>query len=202
MADDTETIRQSGDSGRTPVPDPTVLTTQQLVRVVADLKELFATRWDGMDKAINLLQSNADKSPSIAVVDQKLTDAIELMNGKFAERDVRVEQSARDVKAAVDNAFNAQKEAIAKAEAGFTKQIDSIGGQLGQIVKTLDDKIADIKDRFNGLSNQQVSTVAGITGKEEGSKAVWITIGAAIGALGALVPIIALLMTFLGKSTP
>jgi hypothetical protein len=72
-------------AGSRPVPDPTLLTTQQLVGAIASLKELFitshnslaeaskdavkasadviGTRLDGMDKAIELLQKSSDKIP-------------------------------------------------------------------------------------------------------------------------------------------
>jgi hypothetical protein len=176
--------------GSRPVPDPTVLTTQQLLREVLSLKELFNTRLEAMDKAIELLQSNADKSPTIAVVDQRLTSAMFMMNSKFSEYDGRVEDMTKAATKAVDAAFAAQKEAIAKSEAGFTKQIDNIGGQLGMITKTFDDKINDIKDRFNGLSGVQHRS----EGKEEGGKAVWVTIGAVIGIAVSLVPVITMLL--------
>lgn len=72
-------------SGSRPVPDPTLLTTQQLMGAIAALKELFQTnheglkealeeqiaamgdvidtRLNGMDKAIELLQKTTDKTP-------------------------------------------------------------------------------------------------------------------------------------------
>jgi hypothetical protein len=47
-----------------PVPDPTVLTTQQLQRELASLKEVVFTRLDGMDKAISLFNDNITRVPT------------------------------------------------------------------------------------------------------------------------------------------
>jgi hypothetical protein len=191
-ADDEMTRDSTG--GSRPVPDPTVLTTQQLLREVLSLKELFNTRLEAMDKAIVLLQSNADKSPTIAVVDQRLTSAVCMMNSKFAEYDGRVEDMSKAATKAVDAAFAAQKEAITKSEAGFTKQIDNMGGQMHMLQKTLDDKISDIKDRLNGLSGLQIGTASGITAKEDSSKAMWVIIGIIGGVAASLVPVLTLFL--------
>jgi hypothetical protein len=49
-----------------PMPDPTVLTTQQLLREILAVRELFETRLVAYDRAIVLLQATVDKSPTIA----------------------------------------------------------------------------------------------------------------------------------------
>jgi hypothetical protein len=51
-----------------PRPDPTLLTTSQLLREVAALEAKINTRFDAMDKAVELLQAFANKSPTIDVV--------------------------------------------------------------------------------------------------------------------------------------
>ena len=47
-----------------PRPDPTLLTTQQLMQAIAALKELVFTRLDGMDKAMELFSSNITRVPT------------------------------------------------------------------------------------------------------------------------------------------
>jgi hypothetical protein len=47
-----------------PRPDPSVLTTQQLVREIASLKEVIFTRLDGMDRAILLFNENITRVPT------------------------------------------------------------------------------------------------------------------------------------------
>lgn len=135
-----------------PVPDPTERTNQALLREMASLREILLSRIDGqrdvfdarisgMDKAITLLQTITDRQS--ADVDKKVGNLERLhqekFNGihtQFVERDVRVEQTARDTKTAVDAALAAQEKAAGKQADAFTKQIDA-----------LDDKISDIRDR-------------------------------------------------------
>lgn len=51
-----------------PVPDPTVLTTQQLMTAINNIRELFDVRMNAMDRAVDVLQSAAGKSPTIGEV--------------------------------------------------------------------------------------------------------------------------------------
>jgi hypothetical protein len=76
------------------------------------------------------------------------------VNSQFEERDTRTDQRAGDTKLAVDAAFAAAKEATAKIEAGFTKQIESMADQIGTIVKNADDKVGDLKDRITAMESR------------------------------------------------
>lgn len=156
-----------------PDPDPTVLTTAQTQREVAALKELFDTRLDAMDKAIELLQAFADKSPTTAAVGQ-MVESLEKLHAEkfksietqFDERDTRTEQMAKVSDLAVNAAFAAAKEAvgeqnksnalsIAKSEAATAKQIDGILASITTATKTSDDKFTDIKDRLTTIESQK-----------------------------------------------
>lgn len=155
-----------------PVPDPTVLTTQQLQREVLALRELFDSRFGGYDKAIALLQANADRAPTISVVEERVRSLKDLHDEKFksiavqfAERDTRTEQTSRDSKVAVDAALQAAKEAvgeqnkssalaIAKSEASTTKQIDQLGVAFSATTTGINDKIDDIKDRITTIEGR------------------------------------------------
>ncbi len=147
-----------------PVPDPTVLTGQLVDKAVASLREIVEARLDGMDHATALLQTAADRLPS--EVDTKVAhlrslhaEKFESIQTQFRERDIRTEQTSRDSKTAVDAALSAAKEAvgaqtqasdraIAKSEAGTTKQIDQFGVLIQTTTAGLDAKISDIKDRL------------------------------------------------------
>src|SRR3954467_2137747 len=52
-----------------PVPDPTVLTTQQIYNAVASLRDVMDVRLCAMDKAVNLLQETANRKPTIGEVE-------------------------------------------------------------------------------------------------------------------------------------
>jgi hypothetical protein len=66
-----------------PVPDPTVLTTQQLYREITSLKEVISTRLDGMDRAIVVLQATANRSPTPGEIDLDLESFKSLVDEKF-----------------------------------------------------------------------------------------------------------------------
>ena len=128
----------SGKDVRT-IPDPSTLTTAQLHRELASLRELIEARLDGTDKRIEI---------------------------QFTERDKRSEQTAKDSKIAVDAAFSAAKEAvseqnkssalaISKSETATTKQIDSISSLISASSKATDEKIEDVKARLQMIEGQK-----------------------------------------------
>ncbi len=142
-------IRDGSGGDIRPRPDPTVLTTQALLREIGALRDTLETRMDaintkietrldGMDKAIELVREHNDRMPD------KMTQQVALVRAlydeRFAggqrqlqERDVRAEQATQAAKEAVSTAFQASKEAsqaandsfataTAKAEASTAKQ--------------------------------------------------------------------------------
>jgi hypothetical protein len=178
--------------GLTPIPDPTLLTTQQLEREIAHLKELFASRLAEMDKAVQLLQMSANRSPTINEVFLQHEERFKSIVTQFAERDTRAAESIAQSKTAVDAALQAAKEAfgqsqqasdrsIAKSEASITKQIDQIGEIMAQGTKASDEKIDDLKERL-----------ASLDGRRGGVGDVW---GFIVGGLGLAVAIVALLLS-------
>ena len=185
------------DNGRMPnwrpVPDPTVLTTQQLLREIQALKELLESRLNSYDKAILLLQDLANRQPSISEVVAKFEEKFRGIETQFKERDIRVEQTAKESKVAVDAAFSAQKEAvseqnksgaaaIAKSEATTTKQIDAIVLLIQANTKAADEKFDDVKNRLTAIEGRSQAYSQGFG---------WIAtavgiIAAVIGAAAAL----------------
>jgi hypothetical protein len=181
------------DGDRRPIPDPTTLTTQQLLREILAVRELFETRLDGMDKAVALLQATLNKSPSIAEMYAKHEQMFDNIQTQFQERDTRTDQTAKDNKVAVDAALQAAKEAvgeqnkssqlaIAKSESATTKQIDAIGELIANGQKGLDDKIDDMKTRLTLIEGR----TRGI-GDSWGFVVGLVGVMAAVGAIIALV---------------
>jgi len=126
-------------SDKVPSPDPTRLTTAQLNREIANLRELlemiingkveflraelggikenFVTRLTDIDRAIALREKMVDSWPASFI--EKIEALRALHNERFTsiqtqfkERDVRMEQNSRDAKIAVDAALQAAKEAV------------------------------------------------------------------------------------------
>ncbi len=130
-------MRPTNNSGSVPVPDPTILTTQALLREIESLSERMAhddnnmlqliqskldgviIRIDGNDTAVRLLRDGNDKVPlaiTSAVENLKMLHDEKFLSveTKFEERDKRADQTSRDSKVAVDAALKAQQEAFSE----------------------------------------------------------------------------------------
>jgi hypothetical protein len=224
LNDNPRTPRRSSNNDRTPHPglhhepnnvtDPSALTTQQLFREIGTAREIgetliyginqnITTRIDGMDKAIELLQTSTDRTPnmvsaSIERLQELHEEKFESIATQFRERDTRTEQTSRDSKVAVDAALQAAKEAvgeqnksnalaIAKSEATFTKQIDQIGVLISTMQKGIDDKIDDIKTRLQAIESRK-------QGEGETRRDMGDMMGYLIGGVGMIVAIVALFL--------
>jgi hypothetical protein len=189
-----------------PVPDPTILTTEQLVREILHLKEFVMTRFDAMDKAMTLFNDNITRVPTDT--DKQIQHLKELHDEKFgsiqvqfAERDTRTEQTSRDNKVAVDAALQAAKEAvgeqnkssgiaISKSEASTSKQIDQLVTMITTTTKGTDDKIDDIKDRLTRIEGKGEGADKAQTVQYTSSSYTVAVIGIVIAALGILAGVV------------
>lgn len=142
--------------------DPSALSTQQVWREIAALKELFLTRLEEQDKAVLLLQSIANRSPTINEVYLQHEEKFRSIQIQFQERDTRTEQNSVSSKVAVDAALQAAKEAVAeqnrsnsvaisKSESATAKQIEQLALQLQTASASLDSKITDVKERMTRI---------------------------------------------------
>jgi hypothetical protein len=193
MGEETEKNRQ----GFNYVTDPSSLTTQQLWREIAALKELVFIRLEGIEKAIKVAHDDLVRVPTDVM--KQVGNLRDLHEEKFAsvqkqfqERDERVKQNAQDTKVAVDAALQAAKELVAlqnislaqssaKQEASFSKQIDAQGLLIQTTAKASDDKIDDLKDRMTRIE-----------GRGEGLNKGWIVLLGAVSLIATIVGIVAL----------
>jgi hypothetical protein len=152
--------------------DPTQRSSQQVLRENFWLRELLETRLNGMDKALQLLQAFADRTPTTMDVQHEVTALREVTMVRFdgiktqlVERDTQIERASKDVKSAVDAAFAAAKEAvgeqnksntlaITKSEAGVSEQLKMLGETNKTNFKGIEDKIADMKDRLTIIESK------------------------------------------------
>jgi ABC-type transporter MlaC component len=134
-------------TGHTPVPDPTQLTTEQLIREIGALREATTNERHALERLVD------EKFRS---VDQQL-DLVERQ---------RVEQKS-DTKAAVDAALTAQKEAvkeqttasataIGKSESGMKEQLTQLRENFDTSIRSLQDVLGDLKDRIVKLESFRV----------------------------------------------
>jgi len=166
--------------GLVPVPDPTLLTTQNLLREVASLKELMESR-------INASQELVDQK--IATSDAVANEKFIGVAAQFSERDTRTDQRAGDTKLAVDVAFAAATEATAKIETGFTKQIDAMTEIINTKTRNIEGNISDLKERLIALEARGGTTVEVRRDSREDSRNTMsaISIAVALVALAAVV---------------
>lgn len=144
-----------------PVPDPTVLTTQQLYREIATSEKTLLTaikaladrleaRLDGMDKAIDLIQKSADKAPSevdtkVGALKELFMGRFDAINMQFGERDKRFEIAAHEKAIAIDAALQAQKESAAKVEERFRDDIRTLSDLVDTKTESIRQSVETIK---------------------------------------------------------
>lgn len=142
----------SSEASVRPDPDPTIRTTEQVLREVGLSREIIETRLNAMDKAISLLQDFTDKQPGVAEVAASVLHLKELFQTQLKDRDVRVEQVKEDGEKAIAAALQAQKEAVGKTELGFTKELDAVKSNNGAEIVGLRREISDLKEsQWRGL---------------------------------------------------
>lgn len=153
-----------------PRPDPSILTTQQLVREIQALKEVIFTRLQGMDEAILLRTERTDAIPGD--IERRMSKLQELMEEKldgvelqvdekfrsiqqqFEERDTRVAQTSVDSKLAIDAALQAAKEAVGKSELGTKDVIQQQGDLLRTVTAALGANLDDLKQRTTAIESK------------------------------------------------
>jgi hypothetical protein len=180
-------------------PDPSTLTTAQLVRELNSLKELLTVRIGAVEKAQEKFEENISRVPTevdrgvktlrellevmLDTEKQERTIQSALMDEKFAgvqtqfdllDRSTREKAELADK--ALSAALSAQKEAAQKTETALTKLIDGQADTVQTLGDTLNDKLNTLKD------------VQNITqGKSGGQTAVW---GWVVGIAGILVALL------------
>ena len=161
-------VGADGESGR----DPSALTTQQLWREIQNLKELFETRIDAIEKAIQVAHDDLVRVPTEVMKQvghlKELHD--EKFNGieaRFQERDVRFAQKDRDMKTATDAAFQSASAAVAKSEAVTAKQIDQQSNLIQTETRALGGQISDAKERLTRLESTGIGEKGGKTQQQQ-----------------------------------
>lgn len=180
----------SSESDWTPRPDPTLLTTQQLLRELASLREVIETRLAAMDRATELLSATVNRTPTqiqteIAHVRELIQEKLGSLGGsaeekfksielQFEERDVRTNQAATASAQALAAALQAAKEAVFeqaqaaakaadKTELSFTKQIDLLLAQIKALSDTFTDRLAELKERIDRGEGSTSGSASSVT---------------------------------------
>jgi hypothetical protein len=196
-----------------PIPDPSLLTSEQIVRAkeelrtefghqIEALRALIGARLDAMDRAADLLAENVNRYPTL--LDREIGKVRELFEEKFGsiatqfrERDIRTDQDKIAASTAVNAALQAQKEAagaqnesnaaaITKSENSFTKEIDGLKSLITTTKDAINSQIANLTGRLDrGEGNDIGSRQHGMNARAN--------IGTVVGVVGGIVGILALL---------
>jgi uncharacterized protein YoxC len=194
-----------------PSPDPTVLTTEALLRAVAAERDyadgkiaVLEERLDAIDKATRLLNETVNRVPTdvqkeVAHLRGLFDEKFGSVAKQFEERDTRAERESRDNQIRVDAAFAAQKEAAAregeanakaidKSETSTTETISKLDGLFQTRTDALSDKIDDLKERLTSVEQQKI-------GRQETHGSQNTMLGFVIGGAGLLVAITAVVVS-------
>lgn len=164
-------------------PDPTVLTTQQMIRAVSAERdyvngqlEVLRERLAGIDRATVVLNETVNRTPTeiqreIEHVRELTTEKFASVDKQFAERDIRQERESRDNKIAVDAAIVAQKEAAAAQDRANQKAIDKSELATTETMKAFADLFRSttdgIKERLTALELSIGEITSAATGGKE-----------------------------------
>jgi hypothetical protein len=175
-------------------------------RQILALKEKLEERFNAVEKDLSEVHKAVDARQGsvkdeishlrdlvFGKIDSAISVTAERFSGvaaQFAERDTRTDQRAGDTKLAVDAAFAAAKEATAKIEAGFTKQIDGMITIVDTKTGNLAGGLGDLKERMTAMeSRTQGIGAARAEGRETQNDSrgfIFGIVGMVIG-MGALV---------------
>lgn len=177
--------------------DPSPRSLEVIYREAKQLEDKILLRFDtiqtkfhGYDEAVRLLQEFANRQPTTEAVNGDVKALKELVQTQL--RGVGAEVAGlkelinaifEGNKAALNAALTTQKESSDKIERGFTDQFKNMAQNLAVLTKTFDDKINDIKDRYNTSE-----------GKGVGKSATWGAVAAIITAVAAAAAIIAVII--------
>lgn len=190
--------------GSRPVPDPTLLTTEALMREVAALKELLNLRLGSEAEA-----RRSDIASALASVEMHSRVCGEKFVGLDRELHLkeqrRIEQKA-DTKLAVDAALQAAKEAfreqsassalaIAKSENATNEQLKQLNVTFTTALHGVDRTINDLKDRVSKVEQIQAAQA----GRGQGVQQSW---GVLIGSIAAVAGVFGIIMVIIELAIP
>jgi len=199
-------VDEGSSRGVVPQPDPTLLTTEQLLREVSSLRtyvdgqvKILEERLSGIDTATILRRETSDMiergiGEKIGHLRELVEEKFESIAIQFKERDTRSERESRDNKVAVDAAFAAQKEAASEQNKSNTLAIDKSEkataetlNKQSELFKTttdaLRDQVNDLKltvERMQALVNGGLAQRVETRASTNDNRAIFATIATSV----------------------
>ncbi len=206
---------QSG--GLVPIPDPTVLTTQAMLREVAVLKEMMEVRFAATDRVISGIEERSNRHTAdiesaskhirelmlsemgrIKVVTDEVFQRIDV---QFIERDKRTEQLALASSTAIAAALQAAKEAvgaqntsnsiaIAKSETSTFESLRQLRELFLSEIKAINEKVSALNSRVDRGEGKGTGIIERQESARASSGQLIAIISVAISAVVAAVAIV------------
>lgn len=197
--------------GNVPVPDPSLLTTEQLRRELGASEKIFETRLAGMDRATELIagelerltrefinrldHQREDRDRELAALRESLTLMIQRVQAigeerfaavgtRFDERDIRTEQAAQEARISLDAALAAAKEAVSNQNKASALAIDKSDAATQKQIDSLGAQMATSIKFLEDKITDLSEQFARNEGKSQGGAALWAII---IGVIVVLV---------------
>jgi len=174
---------------------------------------VITTRLDGIDKAVDIIQSDLRKRPQeieaqvnhLQALHEEKFKAIE---GQFVALQAQIRDSKVASDTAVSAALQAQKEAAGESAKSFSLSIDkSERATLEQITQqriqiqtsttNLDGKIDDLKERVTRIEGAAVGIVSAKNDTTQIHTATSQNIGIIVGIIGAVAIVLAIIERFI-----
>jgi hypothetical protein len=134
-----------------PDPDPTVLTTESLLREIDHLKELTASNFAAHEGKLSTRIDNIEKRLDHKYVETAadISHLRDLHEEKFRGLDYLWRQAREDNLNRVDAAFKSANDTRDKIEESLTKQIDALNNKTEAANKATNEKIDRLTSRLD-----------------------------------------------------
>jgi cation transport regulator ChaB len=193
------------ETARPPVPDPTVLTTEALLRAVGSERDyvdgriaVLEERLRAIDVATRLLNETVNRVPTdvtkeVTHLRELMTEMFGSVKTQFNERDMRGDRESRDNKVAVDAAFAAQKEAAAKQDESNAKAINKSEVATGETINKLAELQRSVADGLADKIDDLKSRIGAVEASKQGGRETLSGVYALAGFLVSILAIAGLL---------
>ena len=148
-----------------PTPDPTVLTTAQLLREIASSRAIIEARMDGMDASRKSVEEHLSRvyddisrqaghlkelvSERIEGADRLVKERFAGVEKQFDERDIRAKAAEAATATGIVVGLQAQKEAAAKSEIAIAEKLNGLAALVDRSLLSQSEKVSDLSSRMD-----------------------------------------------------
>ncbi len=168
-----------------PDPDPTTLTTEQMLREVSNLDALVSSRMTGLRELIESQLTRAERQRVEQKADTKVAVDAALLAAKEA-----VSAALLAAKEAVREQTIASERAIAKSEAATSEQLKQLASTFTTMAAGMTTNHDDLKERVGKIEAIKLGAAESRTEHSTSVGLIAGGIGAAVGLSGLVLAIV------------